>query len=157
MMMTSGLFFANLIFAAPIAIYVLGVLLLPVAIVALALEYFVIILIQPSSYSKPRVLINFLFVNFVSTLVGVALASLPGLPTGYRPEGVDPMDNNTWRSIAVSSALILGSLSMLCEALLYRYVHLLGGIEWPWRSSILGNFASYGILILLMLVPLLNK
>jgi hypothetical protein len=35
------------------------------------------------------------------------------------------------------------------------YVPLFGGISRPWRSSLLGNFVSYGMLTLLMTILLL--
>lgn len=153
--MTLTLLLANVIFPAPIAIFVFGVFLWPTAIIALALEFFVIASIQAPEYTRIRIFSNFLMANLASTIVGVGLALLPGIPTGYGFGGVDAMDNNTWRMIAVSSALIFCGLSILIEGLLYRYVPLFGGISRPWRSSLLGNLASYGMLTLLMTILLL--
>jgi hypothetical protein len=150
--MTSTLLFANVIFPAPIAIFVFGIFLWPIAIIALALEFFVIASVQAPEYARIRIFSNFLMANIASTIVGIGLALLPGIPTGYGAGGVDAMDNTTWWSIAVSSALFFCSLSILIEGLLYRYVPLFGGISRSWRSSLLGNLTSYGVLILLMTI-----
>lgn len=139
---------ANVIFPAPVFVYVLGALVWPVSLVMMLTEAASLWLFMKRRASFWRVLAATFAANTLSTLLGIALMLIPGLPTGLGTEpGVDSAaygePTAQWIIIARYAVAVCFLLSVLSEGAFYKWSKMRGAPDRPWRASLLANSLSY--------------
>ena len=137
---------ANVIFPAPAFVYALGALAWPFTIVLMLAEATSIWLLMYSQERFWRVTMVTMFSNIASTLLGIAITLLPGLPSGLGREynGETTMEpNEQWIVIARYSIIGCYILSILSEGAFYKWCKMKGTPSTPWTASAVANSVSY--------------
>ena len=145
---------ANVIFPAPAFVYALGALAWPFTVILMAAEAISIWLLMKRQEKLWRVSMVTIFSNVVSTLLGVAIVLIPGLPSGLGREfdGQTVMEpNDQWIVIARYAIGGCYILSILSEGVFYKWCKIKGTPARPWTASALANSISYAPIMALAL------
>ena len=137
---------ANIVFGAPFYVQVIGIMAWPVTLVLMMGEILIVWLVERRNTTFRTIIVQVCLSNILSTLLGVGLFSLPGLPSGITTGPEMWSDGSPWWKIANLSVLASFILSILSEGGFYRWSRIIGRLRRPWLVATLSNAFSYCIL-----------
>jgi len=147
---------ANVIFPAPAFVYVMSIYAFPLAAAAMIAEVCSIWLSERKTRSFKVCAGHVALANIVSTIAGIALLFLPGIPSGFSADDKSWERSPYWWQIVGFSFVVFFILSILIEGAFYRWNRIPLSPAHPWRSSLIGNTVSYGILAIFWFPTILS-